>query len=74
MKLKWKKVKRATHYAIYRYDGKGKKFKKIKEISKKTTKYTLKNIKKNAKIRIKALYKKGSQEEYSKYSNQVVYR
>ncbi len=74
MKLKWKKVKRATHYAIYRYDGKGKKFKKIKEVSKKTTKYTLKNIKKNTKIRIKALYKKGSQEEYSKYSNQVVYR
>lgn len=74
MKLKWKKVKRATHYIVYQYDGKTKKFKKIKEVSKKIQKYTWKNIKKNTKIRIKALYKNGSQKEYSKYSNQVVYR
>lgn len=72
-KLKWKPVKRATNYVIFQYNSKTKKYKKIKEVSKKTQKATIKNVKKNTKIKMKALYKKANQKEYSKYSNTVVY-
>lgn len=74
MKLKWKKVKRATNYVIYQYDGKTKKYKKVKEVSDKIQKFTVKDIKKNTKFKIKALYKKGRQKEFSKYSNEVIFK
>lgn len=74
LELKWKKVKRATSYVVYQYDTKTKKYKKMKELSTKNLKYTVKNIKKKTQIKIRALYKKDGQKEFSKYSNKVVYR
>ena len=74
MKLKWKKVKRATNYVIYQYDGKTKKYKKVKEVTNKIQKFTVKDIKKNTKFKIKALYKKGRLKEFSKYSNEVIFK
>lgn len=73
-KLSWKKIKRATNYVIFQYNSKTKKYKKIKEVSKNTQKVTIKNVKKNTRVKMKALYKKDNQQEYSKYSNVVVYK
>ena len=74
LKLSWKKVKRATGYVIYQCSAKAKKFKKIKEVSKKSRTFTVKKIKEGAKGKIRAMYKKDGQKEYSKYSNPVIYR
>lgn len=59
-KISWKKVSKATSYAIYKKTGNGS-YKKIKTVSAKNTSYTVKKLKagKTYKFYVKAIRKSG---------------
>lgn len=67
--LSWKKVARATDYFIYQYQKKEKKFKKIKALGKKKTRFKIPKAAKGSRYKIRAYYKPNR--EYSSYSKEV---
>lgn len=72
VRLKWKKVKGATGYVIYR--KKGSKYKKVKTVKKKIT--AILKVKKGKKYtyKIRAYKKVGKKKIYGKYSSAKKYR
>lgn len=67
--LSWKKVARATDYFIYQYQKKEKKFKKIKALGKKKTRFKIPKAAKGSRYKLRAYYKPNR--EYSSYSKEV---
>lgn len=70
IQLKWKKSSSVTGYQIYQYDKKSKKYKLKKNLSAKTTSYTVKKLSPYTEYRfkIRAYKKVGSQKYYGDYS------
>lgn len=69
--VKWKKVKKADGYQIYRATSKKGKYKKIKTVKKASTvTYTNKKLKAGKKYyyKVRAYQKKGKKTRYSKFS------
>lgn len=67
--LKWKKVKRATGYKVYKYNKKRKKYIVIKTLKKSTCTYPVKYTTQSGTYKLKAYYKPNK--EYSKFSKKV---
>ena len=67
--LKWKKVKYATNYRVYKYSQKKKKYQPVKWLKKSKRKYRVKNTKKKSKYKLKAYYKPNK--KYSKFSKTI---
>ena len=67
--LKWKKVKRATGYKVYKYNKKRKKYTVIKTLKKSTCTYPVKYTTQSGTYKLKAYYKPNK--EYSKFSKKV---
>lgn len=67
--LSWTKVERATHYCIYEYKKKHKKFVKSKTLGKDKKKYALPSPAKGSRYKVRAYYDKNK--EYGSYSSEV---
>ncbi len=72
IQLKWKKVSKASGYAVYRASSKNGKYKRIKTITKQGTvsyKDTTASLNKKYYYKVRAYATKGTTTKYSKYSN-----
>ena len=67
--LKWKKIKRATGYKLYRYNGRKKGYTVVKTFKKSKHKYQIKKAAMSGNYKLRAYYKPNR--EYSKFSKKI---
>ena len=67
--IRWKKVKYATNYRIYKYNAKSRRYKPVKWLKRNTRKYKIAKSMARKKYRVKAYYK--PKKKYSKFSKTI---